>query len=557
MKLARILLTLLILSLSMQAEVTDKVRLTFFFTNDLHGGITPQKAEFLNPEFPPKLGGGAAAAYLINKMREQATRDGHGVLIIDSGDIFQGTLVGTRSEGIAIVEYMNKIGYDAVVPGNHDFDLGKDNLIELIKISEFPWISTNIYDKETGERWQWVKPWVIKEIEGLKIGITGATTMGTEYMSFPENIQGLEFRPEVPNLQRAVDELRQQEVDLVVAMVHAGLPYDTREGYEELKKTNIDSVLKSGANAMEIAHYVRGIDLLLGGHIHRGYDEPWEDPRNHTICIQNYGNGGNLGWIDLFVDMPTRSIAYYDYPADGSTLLLLQEDEFWPDTTVLNFIKSQQEKYEKGFEEIIGSSRVALTRSSIGESPMNNLITDAMRQRVNADFAITNFGGIRADLKPGPITREDIFKVLPFGNQITTFDVNGAFLKRIIESRVAGGSRGFAMSGGKVVVNKTLPEGERVVSVEIDGELLKPDKTYRIATSDYLAEGNSGFYLLKDMPREQMAFTGILIRDALIEYIQANSPISPTTDGRWKLDDNAQPSDEWIKRFGKAQTRQE
>jgi 2',3'-cyclic-nucleotide 2'-phosphodiesterase (5'-nucleotidase family) len=343
-------------------------------------------------------------------------------------------------------------------------------------------------------------------------------------------------------------------VDLVVAMVHAGLPYDPREGYEELQKVTIDSVIKSGyANAMEIAHFVRGIDLLLGGHLHKGYNEPWEDPSNHTICIQNYGNGGNLGWIDLYIDMPSRSIALYDYPADDGTLLLLQEDEFWPDSTVLNFVKSQQKIYEKGFGEVIGKSKIALSRSSIGESPMNNLITDAMRERVNADFAFTNFGGIRSNLKMGPITREDVFKVLPFGNQIATVMVNGTFLKNIIEKKVAGGSRGLAISGGNITINKTLPDGERVVNIEINGKLLDPNRKYRIATTDYLMEGNSSLSMLKEIPRENIAFTGILLREAVIEYIQIQTPIRPEMDGRWKMSDNAQPSDEWVKRFGKAQ----
>lgn len=551
-----LIITTLFIITAFSQNVDEKFRLTVFFTNDVHGGITPQKAEFLNPEFPPILGGAASAATLIKKAEKRAAEEGDGVLIIDSGDIFQGTLVGTRSEGEAIVKYMNQIGYDAVVPGNHDFDLGKDNLVELIEMSEFPWVSCNIYDQETGKRWQVLKPWIIKEVGGLKIGITGATTRGTEYMSFPDNIRGLDFRSEITNLQECVDELRAQNVDIVVAMVHAGLPYDPREGFDELKETTEKEVLKSGhANAMDIAHFVRGIDLLLGGHIHKGYDEPWEDPQNHTICIQNYGNGGNLGWIDLYIDMPTRSIASYDYPADNSDLLLLQEDEFWPDSTVLNYVKSQQKIYEKGFGEIIGKSQVALTRSSIGESPMNNLITDAMREKVDADFAFTNFGGIRADLKAGPITREDIFKVLPFGNQIATFQVDGNFLKEILEKKVSGGSRGLAISGGEVTINKTLPDGSRVVKVEIDGKLLDPNKTYRLATTDYLMEGNSGLYMLKDIPRDNVAFTGILLREAIIESIEQNSPIAPKADGRWKVSDSAQPSTEWVKRFGKAQAR--
>lgn len=541
-------------SLLFGGENEDQLRLTVFFTNDVHGGITEQKAEFLNPEFPPILGGGASSAALIKMVRKQAAREGFGVLTIDAGDIFQGTLVGTLSKGKAVVQYMNLIGYDAVVPGNHDFDLGKDNLIELIKISEFPWVSCNIYNKGTGKVWEWVKPWIIKEIDGVKIGITGATTRGTEYMSFPENIKGLDFRSEIENLQKSVNELRDRRVDLVVAMVHTGLPYDPKEGYLKLQQTTKEQVLQSGyTNAMEIAHFVSGIDLLLGGHLHKGYNVPWEDPKNHTICIQNYGNGGNLGWINLYLDRETRSIVSYDYPADNSTLLLLQEDEFWPDSTIAAYIKSQQKIYEKGFGEVIGQTSVALTRSGLGESPMNNLITDAMRERVKADFTFTNFGGIRADLKPGPITKEDFFRVLPFGNQIVSFKADGKFLKKIIERKIAGGGRGLAISGGRVVFNKNLPDGQRVVKIEINGQELEPDKTYRLATTDYLMEGNSGLYMLKDIPRENVAFTGILLREAVIEYVKAHSPLNITTDGRWKRDDGAAPSPEWIKKFGEPQ----
>ncbi len=525
-------------------------RLTVFFTNDIHGGIVPQKAEFLNPEFPPVLGGGASVAAIISGVRRQGAQEGFETLLIDAGDIFQGTLVGTLSKGMAVVEYMNMMKYDAVTPGNHDFDLGKDNLIELIKASEFSWVAANIYDESTGQPWEWVKPYVIVEKNGIKIGFTGTTTPGTERMSFPENIRGLDFRNEITSLQKAVDEMRSQGVELIVALVHTGLPYDPREGYAQLRKDTYEGVMaKSALNAMEIAHYVKGIDLLLGGHLHKGYREPWEDPVNHTICVQNYGNGGNLGWINLFLDPVDHTLADFSYPADRNTLLLLQQDEFWPDDQVLKFIKKQQAVYEKGFKDIIGETRTSLTRSSLGESPMNNLITDVLRERAGADFSFMNYGGIRADLKVGPLTREDIFRVLPFGNEIVSFEAPGRLIKEILERKVAGGRRGLAISGAKVVINKSLPDGQRVVSVEINGALLDPQRIYRLATSDYLMEGNSGLSMLREIPREEVAFHGLLLREAVIEYIREHSPLKIKLDGRWKLDDSARPSAEWLEKF--------
>jgi 2',3'-cyclic-nucleotide 2'-phosphodiesterase (5'-nucleotidase family) len=303
---------------------------------------------------------------------------------------------------------------------------------------------------------------------------------------------------------------------------------------------------------MEIAHFASGIDILLGGHLHRGYREPWVDPMNHTICIQNYGNGGNLGWLKVQVDMGTRSIMGYDYPADRNTLMLLQEDEFWPDSAVAAYIQSQQEIYEEGFRDVIGSTQTTLSRQGVGESPMYNLVTDAMRLRVKADFSFTNFGGIRADIKVGNITREDIFRVLPFGNQIVEFQVSGKYLKSIIEEKIKGNRRGMAISGGKITYNNTLPDGGRVTEFLIDGKPLQADQSYRIATTDYLMEGNSGLSMLMDIPRESVGFTGILLRDAVIEYVQQNSPLQIRLEGRWNKNVDAQPDPTWIKQFEEA-----
>ncbi|GAB4342730.1 MAG: bifunctional UDP-sugar hydrolase/5'-nucleotidase [Calditrichia bacterium] len=542
------LLLMLTVSLSFAA---GEFTLHIFYTNDVHGGIIRQKAEFLNPEFPPHLGGGASAYAIMKRVENEAGLSGDAVLKIDAGDIFQGTLVGTLSKGSVVVDYMNRFGYDAVVPGNHDFDLGAENLKKLIEQSNFPWVCCNIYNKETGKIWEPLKPYIIKNIKGLKVGITGTATVGTEYMSFPENIKGLDFTDEITELRKVVRILREKEkVDLVVALVHTGLPYDPREGYEELQKTTLEEVQKRGyANAMEIARFVPGIDVLLGGHLHRGYAKPWEDPINHTICVQNYGNGGNLGWLKVKINEDYKQIVGYDYPADENSLLLLQEDEFWPDSAIAAYLKSQQKIYEKGFKDVIGSTETQLTRAGVGESPMYNLVTDAMRLHFNADFSFTNYGGIRADLKVGPITREDVFKVLPFGNQLVEFRCSGSFLKQIIEEKIKGNRRGMAISGGQIVYSKTAPDGQKVISFTINGQPLQADKLYRVITTDYLMEGNSGLSILKQIPQEHVAYTGTLMRDALIEYIKKNSPLRVELDGRWQKKDGAKPDPDWVKQF--------
>ena len=475
----------------------DYRRLYIFYTNDIHGGITEEEADFLNPEFPPLLGGGAAAANIIFSYRKKTRGTDDIVLVLDAGDIFQGTPIGTKTKGKAIIDYMNQVGYDAVTAGNHDFDLGKDVFVDLTKQAKFPILSANLFDKETGRVFQAVKPYTILEKKGLRIGIFGITTEATENMSFPKNIAGLDFTDEAPAAQRAVKALREKGVDLVIALVHMGLPYDTEAGYEALKSDEAAGKVKvSYLNAMEMAHYVSGIDLLFGGHLHLGYQEPWEDPVNHTLCFQNYGNGGNLGLVEIKIDRRTKTIAGYELPGRIGSLLLLTLDEFWPDTNIYADIKQEQAEVEKGYDEVIGVSKVDLNRSSEGESTMNNLICDAMIQATGADFSLTNFGGIRADLKEGPVTRRDLFQVLPFGNSLVVMQMTGAFLKQVIESKITKGRNGLAIGGGKIEFDQNRPDGNKITFFMVGEHPLYPKKEYRLVTTDYLAEGNSGLDLL-------------------------------------------------------------
>jgi 5'-nucleotidase/UDP-sugar diphosphatase len=513
----------------------DYRKIYIFYTNDIHGAITEEEADFLNPEFPPLLGGGAAAANIIFSYRKKAKDNDDIVLVLDAGDIFQGTPIGTKTAGKAIIDYMNRVGYDAGAAGNHDFDLGKDVFVDLTRRANFPILSANLIDKETGGVFKAVKPYTIIEKKGVRIGIFGITTEATENMSFPKNITGLDFSAEAPAAQRAVNALREKGVDLVIALVHMGLPYDTEEGYRAMKSDEANGKIKvSYLNAMEMAHYVSGIDLLFGGHLHLGYQEPWEDPVNHTLCFQNYGNGGNLGLVEIKIDRRSKTIAGYELPGRNGSLLLLTLDEFWPDSNIYADIKNEQAEVEKGYDEVIGVSKVDLNRSGEGESTMNNLICDAMIQATGADFSLTNFGGIRADLRAGPITRRDLFQVLPFGNSLVVMQMTGEFLKQVVESKISTGRSGLAIGGGMIEFDQNRPDGNKITFFMVGEHPLYPKKEYRLVTTDYLAEGNSGLDLLLQVDEANVAHTGILLRDAVSEYISTHNPLEIKTDGRWK-----------------------
>lgn len=513
-------------------------KITLIFTNDVHGGITLTEASFINPDFPPIIGGGPSAARYINLYREKALEKKWGVLLLDQGDWFQGTLVGTRSGGSAVFDYMNMIQYDAAVIGNHDFDMGKDNVVKLVEKAQFPVLAANIIDKSTNSIADFVKPYLIKELYGIKIGIIGLATRSTKIMSYPKHIEGLDFLPEIPVARKYVKKLREEEgCDFIILATHSWLDYNPAEGYANLLKDKAKNKdFETGtASAIEIAHFVEGIDVILGGHIHKGHDKPWEEPDNHTLIIQSYANSSSsLGQINFYFDRRTKTFAGYDFDNDKGAMLTLFADEFWPDQVFYDSIVVLQRQYEKGFDDVLGVSEEPLTRTA-GESTMGNVVVDAMRAEGKADVAVSNYGGIRSEIKSGTITARDVFKVMPFDNKIVLMRVNGAFIKELVEDRVAGTSNGMLVSGMKVVADKNLPDRERVTLLEIGGKPYDPDALYTLAVSDYLAEGNSGFSRLTTVNQEEIAHTGIAIRDAIINYVKAQTPLKPKLEGRFKI----------------------
>ncbi len=530
----------------------EDLRIDLIFSNDVHGGIDRSEATFINPDFPPLLGGGGSAATLIKHIRSLANerRDN---LLLDAGDIFQGRPVGTITNGKAVVEFMNAIGYDAMTIGNHEYDIEEEKLIETLQLAQFPVLSCNIIDKRTGEIPGYAQPYIIVERLGIKIGILGFTTTDTEKMSFPENIKNIKFLSEKETIDKYVKILRNQEkVDIVIVLGHAGLPYDIIPTYLTRYNAQGNPLYSEryavwGYDAQEIAREVEGIDIFIGGHMHKGIPTPWIDPYTHTMVIQGYAYGSNLGWITLKIDSENKTVSGYEVPAirEGSMVTLF-EDEFIPDEEIGEMIAEQVAIAEEGMDEVVGYAGVYLSRTNVdAQSLIGNTIVDAMRTEVGADFAFLNLGGVRADIKAGPVTYRDIFQVMPFDNMIVSFRCNGEFLRRIIETRVEGSRHGLIISGGKVVYSKKRENFDRVTHFEIRRRTLG-HQIYTVATTDFIMQGNAGLTMLIQVPKEDIIYHQINLRDAIVHYFQNNSPIMTKIDDRWVRRDNAKPSPEML-----------
>ena len=555
MKIRQILLLLVMLLMAFSATADNgQLRLHLIWSNDVHGHVAPEEARFMNPAFPPPLGGGASVATYVKAVRQMAADNGEAVLILDAGDTFQGTPVGTKTEGRAMSAYFNHIGYDAIVPGNHDFDLGKHVAERMATESNMPWVCANLRDESTGEIVDWCQPTLMLDKGGMKIGIIGIITPGTVHMAFPDNIAGLIFDPMKPAIEKYRDELRAQGADLIVLLIHEGLPYDADAGWKQIAseeaQTSQDAqgsgygfVHGGGMNLMELAHVTHGIDFAIGGHTHRGYHEPWIDPVTHTLCFESFGNGSSIGHAIINIDRKNRIVLGYDKPHDRGTLITLFEDEIWPDVEMAEVLRPYIEKSEAAMNIKVGSASVNLTRGGPGSSLMGNFVTDAMLSYFNADFSFQNVGGLRADLPAGDLTIKDIFSVLPFGNELVLVEMDGAMIRKIIERKVRGSSGGLCIAGVHTVFNKNRENWDRVCSLTLNDEPIVPEKTYKVVCTTYLMEGNSGLDFLTTISANKIELTQITTAETVELYLKNNSPVRPKIDDRWVEDPTAEQAD--------------
>ncbi|HOA28943.1 MAG TPA: 5'-nucleotidase C-terminal domain-containing protein, partial [Candidatus Cloacimonadota bacterium] len=383
----------------------------------------------------------------------------------------------------------------------------------------------------------------------------GFTTTDTEKMSFPENIRHIKFLDEKESVSKYVKILREEElVDMVIVLGHAGLPYDVEPTYLSRYDAKGNPLYAErtahwGWDAQEIAREVDGIDLFIGGHMHRGVPKPWIDPYTHTMVIQGYAYGSNLGLITLTIDPETKTISGYESPAlrEGSMITLF-EDQFIPDDKAMEMIEAQVAIAEEGMDEVVGYAGVHLSRTNVdAQSPMGNTIVEAMKYMVNADFSFLNLGGVRAEIKSGPVTYRNVFEVMPFDNMVVSFKCNGEFLRRIIETRVEGSRAGLIVAGVNVIYSKKRPNFDRVTSLKIGGEPWDPNKIYTVVTTDFLMQGNAGLNMLMQVPEEDITYHQINLRDAIVHYFKENSPVNTKIDDRWERNDNSVPTAEMLK----------
>jgi len=317
----------------------------------------------MNPEFGPMLSGGAGAFQYVNDVRREAEEKGDNVLLLDGGNLFQGTPLGTLDGGETIIRWMNTMGYDAFTPGLKDFDQGVDNLQKMAEIADFPMLSGNIIEETSGQKPEWITPIIYKQIGGATVAIVGLTQKDIPTQTFPKNTEGLVFLDEISTAQQLVKDAKANGADIVVLLAHLGIPYNREDEYDTfLLRLEAGEEVDSPhvLNAMEFAHFIEGIDVIVTGGVAKGYDHPWEDPTTHTLILQNYGNLTGIGHLELLIDKRTKKLSGYEYPTDRGMLITLMEDDIPPNKSLAD----QIQKWVHESEEVYKNKRPFAEKTS-------------------------------------------------------------------------------------------------------------------------------------------------------------------------------------------------
>ena len=473
------------------------------------------------------FGGVARVATKINELRDELTAAGENVIVLDAGDQFQGSLMYTTYKGAVEAEFMEKIGFDAMAVGNHEFDDGPEKLAEFIDLVSFPVISGNLDLSGSNLLKDKVGNHVVLEVGGEKIGIISALATDTVETSSPG--PNVVFKDEIDALAADVATLEGEGVNKIIALTHVGLPKD-----------------------LEIAAQVSGIDAVVGGHSHTylsatdpdraGAYPTYVSQEDGTLVpvVQAYAYSKYVGHFELtFRDDGTL------LEAGGDTILLDASVE--PDAEIAARVAELAGPIEELKARVIGAASEPIEGDRsvcrAQECPMGNLVADAMLDRVKdqgVTIAIQNGGGLRASIDGGEITMGEVLTVLPFQNTLSTFEITGADIKAALENGVSqvedGAGRFPQVAGMKFTWDASAEPGNRVTEVMVaegDGFVpLDADKTYSVVTNNYVRNGGDGYRMFSGEDKNAYDF-GPDLADVTAEFIaEKGGEYTPYTDGR-------------------------
>ncbi|MGN0145465.1 MAG: bifunctional metallophosphatase/5'-nucleotidase, partial [Clostridium sp.] len=490
---------------------------------DFHGQLKDSKDELYI---------GAALAEKIKSVKEA----NENTLIIGGGDLYQGTPVSNVLYGVPVQKLLSNLGMEVTTIGNHEFDWGLDTIdTKTMKDAGYSIVCSNLYKKGSNERKY--APYKIIEKNGISIAVIGGILNDVKSIVLPANIADYEVKDLTNEINKCADEIKNNNnVDVVIALVHDG-----------------------GDSLNNLAANLNGnVDAVFGGHSHSIYDGVVSDLTGKSIPVLNACNAGK-GYINLKINLDENN-KIESFSSKGSNWNAVKVNSSTKlDPESVSITDEAYKEIGSQFDEVIGYDDVSYSKNQkckpFGESELGNWMADVVKNKKGADIGIVNNGGIRlASVPKGDITVGTIFKLMPFDNTVTTVEMNGAQLKKLIEQGLADNTgKGLQVSGIKITYDSTKQsyvkpvmdsngniikqevQGERVTKVvrEKDNSEIKDTDIVKVAAPDFLATGGDNFTeFLEDDIKRTYVDSYILVRDALLEDVRANKKITVNLNDR-------------------------
>lgn len=483
-----------------QSAPSDSVTLRFLHTNDIHAQLTPFTVDGV------ESGG---MAHLASQVKKERAGKEDSTILLDSGDALSGSNLSALLGGEPMVKIMNTMGYDYMTLGNHDFDFESDGLAESLSKASFKTVATNIFDDLTSTLFranpQGCTGMAIREINGVKVGFLGFSTDDTFLTQDRRTLKDLVIDDPVEKAQRSISFLKLSGAEIIVAISHLGLEQDKK-----------------------LAEEISGLDIIFSGHSHDATREPVKAGK--TLIVQEGSKGSHLGSMDVSFNKNTRQIDNIKY-----RLIQIDPSSIEPDEEVSSLVAGYQKEVKETMEREVGEAAIPLTRSGHSDSALGNLVADAMKERAGADISLIHSGFLRRNQEAGNITMGDLVDIMSYKLHLVKTRVAGKDLQAIIERSVEHAdpnrekSKMLQVSGLTVRYDANAPQGKKAVEILHDGEPINPERSYTVATTDFLAGGGLGYHYFKN---GVSTVSGILVRDAVADYLQQHKTVSPPAGKR-------------------------
>lgn len=520
-----------------QPSTAPTLTLSIVGTNDLHGGILPENGH----------GGLALFAGYLRNLRAARARDGGAVLLVDAGDMWQGSLESNLREGAPVVAAYNALGYAAAAVGNHEFDFGpagpattpggsardpRGALKARAAEASFPFLASNLIDVSTGRAVAWpnVRPSVLVDAAGIKVGIIGVLTSGGLSQTIAANTQGLRLDPLGAAIETESRRLASAGATIVIVAAHAG------GRCNDFRQPRDVSSCESGSEIFELARRLPPgiVDVIMAGHTHAGLAH---EVRGIPIA-EAYSGGRAFSRVDLVVDRATGRVRQRVIMAPREICSRANpQTERCVQRGVIARYEGAEVAPDRGIEKLLGpaiAEAAALRAKPVGvvfdtplrrgddglESPLGQLFVEAMRQAAKSDIAINNTnGGLRADLPAGALDYGSLFRAFPFDNQLVTLRLRAADVSRVLAAELRRRSLRVSISGARVVAS--CAGSALRVRLHGDAGPIADNTVLRVATTDFLALGGEGLFAPVAPAGGYPVGDGPIVRDAVADWLRA------------------------------------